>query len=207
MSAPIVFLDTETTSLGPKREPWEIAMIKRDSDGQQDSISFFVNWPDLSKADPMSLKFSRFYERHPQFNGSSDFHYIMNADGRTSLPPPYVVDRDDAARLVHSWTRGAHIVGAVPNFDIDMLDRVLRESRLVPDWHYHLIDVENLAVGWLAAREGFGDPRQDLDPPWKSDDLSLACGVEPPSDEERHTALGDARWAMRWYDKIMGIDQ
>lgn len=41
-------------------------------------------------------------------------------------------------------------------------------------------------------------------PPWRSDDLSRACGVEPPAPEERHTALGDARWVKRWYDHIMG---
>jgi len=43
-----------------------------------------------------------------------------------------------------------------------------------------------------------------LAPPWRSDDLSRACGVEPPTPEERHTALGDARWVKRWYDHIMG---
>lgn len=41
-------------------------------------------------------------------------------------------------------------------------------------------------------------------PPWRSDDLSRTCGVEPPSDDERHTALGDARWALRWYDAMTG---
>ncbi len=41
-------------------------------------------------------------------------------------------------------------------------------------------------------------------PPWRSDELSRACGVEPPNEEERHTALGDARWVKRWYDHIIG---
>lgn len=41
--------------------------------------------------------------------------------------------------------------------------------------------------------------------PWKSDDLSRACGVEPPTEDERHTALGDARWVMRLYDAITGL--
>ncbi|BDB62383.1 hypothetical protein [Rhodococcus sp. RDE2] len=41
-------------------------------------------------------------------------------------------------------------------------------------------------------------------PPWRSDDLSRACGVEPPTKDERHTALGDARWVKRWYDYILG---
>lgn len=34
-------------------------------------------------------------------------------------------------------------------------------------------------------------------------DLARAVGVEPPTDE-RHTAMGDARWAMAVYDAITG---
>lgn len=177
-------------------------MIKRDPDGQQDEISFFVTNLDLRKADPMSLKFSRFYERHPDYDGPSVMAIGRTGD-RESLRQhenwtgPYCADLFDVAHIVHEWTRGAHIVGAVPNFDTEMLDRVMRFSRLVPAWHYHLIDVENLAAGWLAAHE------QPPSPPWESDELSLACNVSPPSDEERHTAMGDADWAMRLYDKIM----
>lgn len=39
--------------------------------------------------------------------------------------------------------------------------------------------------------------------PWKSEDLSRRVGVEPPGEDERHTALGDARWAERIYNAIM----
>jgi hypothetical protein len=33
-----------------------------------------------------------------------------------------------------------------------VLDRMLRAHKLIPAWHYHLIDVENLAFGWLAGQ-------------------------------------------------------
>ena len=105
------------------------------------------------------------------------------------------------AALVEEWTRGAHLVGAVPNFDADCLDKMLRRHRLIPAWHYHLIDVEAMAVGWLSHMDRYAGWSQA---PWKSDALSRACGVEPPTDDERHTALGDARWAMRWYDAMTG---
>jgi hypothetical protein len=36
-----------------------------------------------------------------------------------------------------------------------------------------------------------------------SDALSRACGVEPPT-TERHTAMGDVRWAIALYDAISG---
>ena len=42
----------------------------------------------------------------------------------------------------------------------------------------------------------------DLSLPWKSDDLSAAIGITPP-DKDRHTALGDARWAKTIYERIV----
>jgi len=195
--SPIVYLDTETTSLGPKREPWEIAMIRRDGEERKE-ISFFVEDVNLSKADPMSLKFSRFYERHPSFGGSKAT-WITKAL-RFDDEPPYYTDRYAAAQIVHEWTRDALIVGNVVNFDTEMLERVLRDEHLVPAWRYHLRDIEGIAAGWLTAKTG--NPHW-LDNDWDSDELSRMCGVEPPSDEDRHTALGDALWAERWYNAIM----
>jgi hypothetical protein len=39
--------------------------------------------------------------------------------------------------------------------------------------------------------------------PWKSDDLSAQLGVTV-SEEDRHTALGDARWSLAIFDAVMG---
>lgn len=183
---PIVFLDTETTSLGPKREAWEVAMIRRDDQGEKE-ISFFIADLRLDQADLMSLKVGGFYDRYPLSQLGDPL-------------PEELIYSWNAAKLVEEWTRDAFIVGAVPNFDTEVLARLLRKNDLLPAWHYHLRDVEAMAVGYLAARGGVGNVAGD----WKSDDLSRACGVEPPSDEERHTALGDARWAARWHDAIVG---
>jgi hypothetical protein len=57
-----------------------------------------------------------------------------------------------------------------------------------------------MAAGFLA-RERSTDLAA---PPWRSEELSRAVGVDPPEAAERHTALGDARWAMRLYDVVMG---
>ena len=35
-------------------------------------------------------------------------------------------------------------------------------------------------------------------------DLSRRIGVEPPSADERHSALADARWCVRMWDAVMG---
>jgi len=60
-------------------------------------------------------------------------------------------------------------------------------------------DFETLIAGFL---RGQAKPVPEL--PWKSDDLSRLIGVEPPGEDDRHTALGDARWAQRVWDAVMG---
>jgi hypothetical protein len=185
---PLCFLDVETTGLHPGRLAWEVAMIRRDDEGQR-MIQLFVDI-DLAGADPFGLKIGGFYERHP--------HYAV--DPKPAMPELFVRawSEGDAAKEVELWTRGAHLIGAVPSFDAATLDPMLRRHGLIPAWHYHLIDVEALAVGYLCAH---GKP---VGPPWRSDDLSRACGVDPPGEADRHTALGDARWAVRLYDAITG---
>ena len=212
MSAPIVFLDTETDGVHPDRKVWEIGMIRRDGDRQKQT-SFFVDI-DLATADPFGLKVGRFYERHPlgrqlaagYINDSATSDVWADMDWRARG----VVSLADAAMRVARWTHGAHIVGAVPNFDTEVLGRLLRDQGLTPSWHYHLIDVEALAVGYLAGRwaqaEDAGVAESGpFDPglPWNSDQLSTAIGVSPAASEERHTALGDARWVSRMYDVIL----
>lgn len=216
---PLCFLDTECDGVHPGRKVWEVAMIRRDDHGA-DEASFFVEI-DLSTADPFGLKVGRYYERHPLGR------YLAGPRHDLSYPRErYDTDSDNddgddgyvsqslAALRVAQWTHGAHIVGAVPNFDTEVLAALLRGDELTPAWHYHLIDVETLAVGWLRARASELDDRgqahaaEDVEAvltlPWDSEALSRACGVEPASDEERHTALGDARHAMRLYDAITG---
>lgn len=211
---PLVFLDTETDGVHPGRKVWEVAMIRRDPRdlaGEQQT-QFFVEI-DLSTADPFGLKVGGFYDRHPlgkqlsaaYTNDSATSGAWEGADWRDRG----VLSRGEAAMRIARWTHGAHIVGAVPNFDTETLAALLREQGLAPAWHYHLIDVETLAIGWLSgALTGTPSPAERLAEiltlPWNSDDLSRACGVEPPSEELRHTAMGDADWAKRLYDAITG---
>lgn len=188
---PIVFLDTETTSLLPDRRVWEVAMIRRDDQGERER-RFFLRNVDLSTADAYSLKVGGFYDRHPQYCPAED---RPTKDVLDRL----LLERYPAAQEVEKWTRGATIVGSVPSFDADVLAKTLRSCSLTPAWHYHLIDIKALAAGWLVARG------VDLGPlPWNSDRLAELCGVEAPSGDDRHTALGDARWVRSWWDTITG---
>lgn len=88
-------------------------------------------------------------------------------------------------------------MGAVPSFDDERLRKLLapyRQPQSLAGWHYHLVDVEALVAG------KFG-----VAPPWDSDELSMKAGVDPEQ-FDRHTALGDARWAKALYESVIGPD-
>lgn len=197
----IVFADTETTSLRPDRRAWEIGLIVREP-GQPDvEHHWFVEWTDLDlgNADPFALKIGGFYERHPQAIESvfDNDTYPYAADG--------VKAEEVALLFVEELTRGAHLVGAVPNFDADVLGTRMRAHGIAPSWHYHLIDVEALAVGCICGADvGAGRKPPPVKLPWNSDVLTSMLGLDPVPDEERHTALGDARWARAIYDRVTG---
>jgi hypothetical protein len=189
MSA-LVFMDTETTGLSLTDDIWEFAGIRREEDGSQTELHLFIEH-DQTKCARLPESFSADHVARYDVIGS--------------------VSRRVAATAIWNFMGDkAHIVGAVPNFDTERIALLLNWHRLKPDWHYHLIDVENLAVGWIqgigqqAVNDGVIDSIDGrLAPPWNSDDLSRACGVEPPTDA-RHTAMCDAIWAMAIYDRVMG---
>lgn len=192
----VVFVDTETLGLDPDHHPiWEVALIL--PHGEEATFHIRVTPREVSLAHPKALEIGRFEERYSE-------------DG--ALPPRLV------AETLHQLIRpGDHLAGAVVSFDEERLRRLLWRFDLAPRWHYHLIDVEALAAGCLvgqftAIQECGANPQADgptVDevklayPPWKSDDLSRAIGVDP-DDFDRHTALGDARWAKAMYEAVMG---
>lgn len=129
-----------------------------------------------------SLNIGRFWDRHPQARrivegGNPHAEPTVTVVDGTSIiniPDGATLDAVTAAHAVAFLTHRAHLVGAVPNFDADVLDRLLRGAGLSPTFHYHLVDVETLAVGWLAARGEVPSL------PWRSDDVTalgaaLAC--------------------------------
>ncbi|GAB6937092.1 hypothetical protein ACQP60_18875 [Isoptericola variabilis] len=221
MTAPLVFLDTETTGLALDDDIWEFAAIRRNPRGDDYELHMFIQH-DTNKCARLPESFLTDHLRR------------FPAHDRAWT-------RRTAAAAIHAFLEPhpvhgpVHVVGAVPNFDTERLARLLDEHDLTPPWHYHLINVENLAIGALAAAPArivlgvdvgldetagatiksnaghlmslpAGGPelvRADFGPPWDSDEISRALGIEPPTDE-RHTAMGDARWARAIYDCVMG---
>jgi DNA polymerase III epsilon subunit-like protein len=206
---PICFVDTETTSLRHDRRAWEVAVIVRRPGQPDHEQSWFIHEHelDLGNADLGSLKIGRFHDRHPQAAPGAD--QSPGSPLRTKVKPEF-----DVMRQVEELTRGAHLVGAVPNFDAEVLGNRMRAHGICPSWHYHLIDVETLAVGFLRSSaayggSGAGSMRELAGSitalPWNSEALSRALGVDP-EDFGRHTALGDARWARAIFDVITARD-
>lgn len=203
----ICFLDLETTGLDPARhEPWEIGVIVRDDPAEGASGDVEYLWrvePDLTAADPNGLRVGRYYKRTagmagPKTPGASAAVNLA-ADGAEARWSSKAAVAADLAVLLD----GAHIVGAVPSFDAAFLSRWLPRYGQAFTAHYHLIDVEALAVGYLHGTPDERPPFPHERLPWDSSALSRAVGVDPDQ-FDRHTALGDARWARALWDAVTG---
>jgi hypothetical protein len=210
----LVFLDLETTGLDPDRHDiWEIGAIVRGSDPEWDGEWLWQLRPDLATADPTGLRISRYYEREMLGRLPETTAVELAAPDQGRRPVRKVTPADVAHRLARLLD-GAHIVGAVPSFDAAFLAPFLRKHGQAPTWHYHLVDVEAMAAGylhggaWVVERRLGPDagtrPRATAALPWRSDELTAAVGATVASEADRHTALGDARWAMSTFDAITG---
>jgi DNA polymerase III epsilon subunit-like protein len=179
MSVPkLVYVDTETAGLiADFQHIWEIGLIDGDT-GEEHHWWLEI---DASSADPIGLSIGRYHERHPFGN---NYPYKEHQD-----PEEVVYSQadqgvwSDVAHLTHK----AHLVGAVVSFDEERMRRAMLLVGVQPSWHYHVVDVEAYCAGQL-----------QVHPPWNSEELSYRMGVDPTT-FDRHTALGDARWAAALY--------
>lgn len=188
----LCFLDTETTGLHPElHHVWEVGLIVR-RDGEEEQEYLWQLAVDLSTADPFALGIGGYWDRRrPEANNESQVKESL-AGGPPNLWAVPLVAREAWCDRFRELTHGAHLVGNVVSFDAERLAALLRWEGRMPTWHYHLVDIEAMVAGLM----GFA-------PPWSSEELSKAIGVEMPSDADRHTALGDARWAAALYDAVL----
>jgi DNA polymerase III epsilon subunit-like protein len=187
----VLFVDTETAGLHPDDHAlWEVALVGEE-EGAEDVWMLMLTEEEMARADPIGLAIGRFHERHPQGNVGPP---VLGAGLTVYGAAP--TDRNAWARQFGRLTHGAHLCGALGSFDEERLRRFLLRYGVQPSWHYHVIDVEAMAVGYLRARG------HTIREPWHSDHLSALLGVAPPSKDERHTALGDALWARRLHQAM-----
>jgi hypothetical protein len=187
MTAPIVVGDCETTGLHSVDDDiWEFAGIRREPDGTETELHLFIAHSE---------------ERCHRLPESFLDDHLRRWPSMFSTDEP--VSQAEAAKLIADFFRGpegsakAHLIGATPSFDAVRLARLLGVDVSQTPWHYHLIDVEVLAIGYLAAKGTV------IRPPYKSDDVSAALGIDVTR-VGRHTAMGDVRWALSIYDAVLG---
>lgn len=193
----LVFMDTETLGLDINSPIWEFAAIRRKSLGGDDAAE----------------KSLHLFIRHHAAPWLAEFPEEFARDYHERYSDVESVDQLVAAETIAEFMQGRpHVVGAVPNFDTEKIaHQLLRPNRIPEPWHYHLIDVENLVVGYLSGvgKQAVNDGELEsidlakIAPPWKSDDLSRAVGVDPEQ-FDRHTAMGDVLWVKAQYDAVMG---
>lgn len=210
---PIVFLDTETTGLGPDRQIWEVAAIRYETpaallagEPPTHELHHFLH-VDVTTADQYALKVGGYYTRHPDglyvttqdVEGDNPYGYYARRQQQIAGDEPKSTPALTVATNIARITHGATIAGINPSFDTEKLAEVLRDNHQAPTWDYHLLDVRTLAIGYLAHIRHMlaTDAAELLD--MKTDELAQRCRVTAT---DRHTAMGDAAFTRDWYVAI-----
>lgn len=182
---PLAFLDCETTGLDLFDEVWDFAVILREPGKPDVEHQMFI---DHNPAKAMHL---------PEPFLSDYFSRYGHEQAMT---------RRGLAVWMREHLAGVLMIGAVPSFDAARLEMLMRStgswvSETGAPWHYQLVDVETLTLGYLAGQNDAGaDWRTIPMPPWNSRNLTSLVGVSDPTGI--HTALGDARWARDTFDAV-----
>lgn len=189
--APLVFIDTETTGLHPhRRKPWDIYMIRRETDGTEHEVGIMIADVDLTDADDYALRLGRYYERHPDPSAVAATPGDALADLEEDIGDHYdLLTATTAAIVVSSFTAGAHLVGACPWFDAQHLAELIYQHKLAPRWHHRMIDVYSMLNG--ATAQHWPNPRDAM----QHIGFSMAG-------YDTHTAQGDTYWVRDLYDHL-----
>lgn len=177
MNDRIAIIDTETLGLDPLIHPiWELAVI---TGGEEYHWFIRVDGVDGEFADPVALDLNGFDERYDEAAAVPDYKLVP-----------------ELAELLD----GKAIVGANPHFDLTRLTPWFDRVRRGVPWHYRPICIESVLYGvnlGYVLDSGVG---LDVDVPWRALDLyERVTGLTQP-DEDRHTALGDARFVQQLWD-------
>lgn len=195
----IAFVDIETTGLDPHtHDVWEMAGIVSDTE-ELDKTTEFHHFivPNLQMADPGALRMNHFYDRVELTSeewGKNGERYKWS-------------DPRAAALDVVTKTSGAYLCGMNVDFDADFLEHLLFACGLSPAWEYKPVELESMMLGYLSnLRDHEGVPTVSMSElfPFRSSDLSRRIGIDPDI-FDRHTAMGDAKWAYSVFRKITGL--
>lgn len=192
-----ISLDLETTGLDPRRHvPWEVGYVVFDVDWTErtwrlvDSTGFFVTVTRarLEAADLVALRIGKFWERY---------------DRELAVTPG-----EAAERLVRACADPPggiiQLLGACPWFDDEFIRAwVLWPNGLERPWHYHLVDVETLANGYLAGAD-IGLDENPVRHELSARRLFSSFGVRTDR-QDAHTASGDAWANVAVFEALYGL--
>lgn len=208
----LLFLDTETTGLRPDiHTPWEIAWIGAVHDTEAGTLAEVVRrqvYVELSEAqkanaDPFALKVGRFEERYVETDSVVYTDVLDQLRYDISTTQAWAAEMDARGDL--STLPPIHLVGAIPSFDHAMICQNWTGWPGFGEglWHYHLIDIEALAVG--AINGYLATTNQWV---WPIQSGALSTWFEVSIDESvKHTAMGDALGVQALYREIYDLDQ
>lgn len=189
MTAVLAFVDTETTHLSAEAgEVWEAAVIRREAGTETEHVWQFAPRNLDADVHGEALSVGRFHERYVVPRG---YDAAGVTDGGHTVRP---LTREQAVEELAGVLRGAVLIGSNAAFDDRHLRKLLNLGAAEQSWHYRPVCAVTHAAGVLA---GIG---QAMPAPWRSHDVSLALGVEPPAPDVAHTAMGDVAWAMTLWD-------
>jgi DNA polymerase III epsilon subunit-like protein len=166
-----VFMDTEATGLDHHRhELTEVAWVVRFEDGREEE--------------------RRFFPEHTTDGADADALELTHYEDR--IAPQQRTPASEWLTLFLEDAQDAVLVGAVPDFDARHLERMCRKLGVEPTWDHHLLDVETLALPFIAP--GPEAPRS----------LAKTCAALgiPHDKDQAHGALYDAQQAMRVFDAV-----
>lgn len=219
-----VFLDTETTHLDPEiAEVWEIGLILRRPMLADMEVQLFLP-VNIATADPRSLSINHYFERKaprgmtldPDRDGrmtwnGQDLYDVYNHLLSRESASPVNSDPKAVARWLSEVLLDAHIVANNPAFDAAILEKLMRRhGGLVRPWYHRLVDVRQLAIGYLYGQEAglrMADVRyalpENLDS-MPSNEVFKLVGVDPADFQPQHAAMPDARLVRAVFDRIIG---
>lgn len=203
----LIALDLESTGLDPEmHEWWELAAIVREHPvGEYNGTWVWQRRPHLASAQIPALMINGYYERRAtvSFGAVKTMIYPPNAfQGPTRLngTPEDRTEEDHASLFAHMIS-GATIVGSNPAFDMGFIAAYLHEYDQAVAVNYHLVDVRALVYGFIRGRDVHSDTHTAVT--WDSSTGALAfqIGIDQKP-EDKHTALGDARFALDCWDQV-----
>lgn len=196
-----VALDTETTGLDASLHgPWEVAVVSEE--GEEWCWELPVH---LGFADSYSLSVGGYYDRaeKERLTGPLETYGLKYLQTSSQPIAERVVHPSagegpmymrEAIEEIHAVLRNRIVVCSNPHFDCKMLSPLFTEASLPAEpWYYHPADIKSIAWGVLVGEGALGDTRLD----GRSDAMIDAAVGEAgwSGQHDRHTALGDARWA------------